>query len=202
VRRAIIIIGGIVAGLIVVSAVAALASNGRDNTGETVRAESWADDVCGTVGAWQGQLKDIREELRHNNWAARRSDGSTGDSQEEVVTVHDAVNRAMRATQETLQEGLKRAGIPDVEDGAQASAILRQWAQRTELRLRVAKAQIRQKPTSVAESFGSLVPPLTALARSAVDGRAAIAKVGALDSELGNEFERSGTCRRLLEKPA
>ncbi len=111
-RRALLIVGLVVAGLIVLSAVAGLASNGRDNTGETVRAERWADDVCGTVGAWEGQLKGIREELRHNNWAARRSDGSTGDSQEQVVTVHDAVNRAMRATQETLQEGLKRAGIP------------------------------------------------------------------------------------------
>ena len=100
---------------------------------ETVRAEVWADDVCGTVGAWQGQLKDIREELRHNNWAARRSDGSSGDSQEQVVTVHDAVDRAMRATQETLQEGLKRAGIPDVGQGEQASLIVRQWAERTEL---------------------------------------------------------------------
>ena len=182
------------------SAVAALASNGRDNTGETVRAQSWADDVCGTVGAWQGQLKDIREEMRHNNWGARRSDGSTGDAQEEFVTVREAVNRAMRATDQTLQEGLKRAGNPDVEDGAQASAILRQWADRTERNLRIAKSQVRQRPTSVAEAFGSLVPPVTALARSAVDGRAAFAKVGALDSELANAFERSGTCRRLLEK--
>jgi hypothetical protein len=108
----------------------------------------------------------------------------------------------MRATQETLQEGLKRAGIPDVEDGTQASAILLQWAERTELRLRIAKAQIRQRPTSVAEAFASLVPPITALARSAVDGRAAFARVAALDSELGNDFERSGNCRRLTEKKA
>jgi hypothetical protein len=182
--------------------VTALASNGRDNSGQTVRTQRWADDVCGSVGAWQGQLKDIREELRHNNWAARRSDGSTGDSQEQVVTVHGAVDRAMRATQQTLQEGLKRAGIADVGAGQQASLIVRQWAERTELNLRVAKAQIRQRPTSVAEAFASLVPPLTALARSAVDGRAAIAKVEALDPELADAFNRSGTCRRLLKKPA
>ena len=199
-RRALVIWGAVIVGLIVLVGVTAVASNGRDNTGETVRAEAWADDVCGTVGAWQGQLKDIREELRHNNWAARRSDGSSGDSQEQVVTVHDAVDRAMRATQETLQEGLKRAGIPDVGQGEQASLIVRQWAERTELNLRLAKAQIRQRPTSVAEAFASLVPPITALARSAVDGRAAIAKVEALDPELQDAFSRSGTCRRLLEK--
>jgi hypothetical protein len=199
-RRALVIVGLVVAGLIVVSAVAGLASNGRDNSGQTVRAEGWADDVCGTVGAWQGQLKDIREELRHNNWAARRSDGSTGDSQEEVVTVREAVDRSMRATQQTLQEGLKRAGIPDSAQGAGSAATLRQWADRTELRLRIAKAQIRQRPTSVAEAFASLVPPVAALAGSVVDGRATVAKIQALDPELKDAFSRSGTCRRLLEK--
>jgi hypothetical protein len=200
--RTLVIVAGIVLGLVALMGFTAAVGNGRDNSGENVRSERWANDVCGTVGAWEGQLKDIREELRHNNWAARRSDGSSGDSQEQVTTVHDAVNRAMRATQETLQEGLKRAGIPDVEDGAQASAILLQWAERTELRLRIAKAQIRQRPTSVAEAFASLVPPITALARSAVDGRAAFARVAALDSKLGNDFERSGNCRRLTEKKA
>ena len=104
------------------------AGNGRDHSGETVRASKWADDVCGTVGAWQGQLKDIREELRHNNWAARRSDGYTGDAQEEVVTIarrpgdpRDAGNAAGRP---------KRAGIPDTSQGAGAAAILRDWADR------------------------------------------------------------------------
>ncbi|MGZ4256483.1 MAG: hypothetical protein ACXVRE_01815 [Gaiellaceae bacterium] len=199
-RRAIIIVGGIIGGLIVLSAVAALASNGRDNSGKTVRASGWADDVCGTVGAWQGQLKDIREELRHNNWAARRSDGSTGDSDEQVVTVHDAVDRAILATEQTLQEGLKRAGTPEANQGAQASQILRQWADQTEQNLRVAKAEIKQKPTSVSEAFASLGPPIEALARSAVDGRAAFKKVAALDPALGDALNGSGNCRRLTEK--
>ena len=124
--RTLAIAGACVLGVIVIMAATGIAAgNGRDHSGETVRAGKWADDVCGTVGAWQGQLKDIREELRHNNWAARRSDGYTGDAQEEVVTIHGAVDRAISATQETLQEGLKRAGIPDTSQGAGAAAILR-----------------------------------------------------------------------------
>jgi hypothetical protein len=201
VRRSIIIVGGIITGLIILSAVAALASNGRDNSGQTVRAAGWADDVCGTVGAWQGELRGIRDELRHNNWAARRSDGSTGDSDEQVVTVHGAVDRAILATEQTLQEGLKRAGVPDTSQGTQASQILRQWADQTEHNLRLAKAQIKEKPAaSVSAAFASLVPAVEAIARSTVDGRVAFKKVAALDSELSDSLDRSRNCSKLMEK--
>ena len=199
--RALVWVGTILAGVIVLMGVSAAASGGRDHSGEQVRANKWADDVCGTVGAWEGQLEDIREDLRHNNWAARRSDGYTGDSEEQVVTINGAVDRMIRATQDTLQEGLKRAGIPDTSNGAGAAAILRDWADQTEHNLRVAKGHIKQKPTSVSEAFASLVPPVAALATSAVQGRAAFKKAAALDSEVGAALT-SRNCGRLLEKKA
>lgn len=195
-------VGVILLGVIVVSGVMGAIDNGRDNSGETVRSSQWADDVCGTVGAWEGQLKGIREDLRHNNWAARRSDGGTGDSDEQIVTIRGATDRAIRATQQTLQEGLKRAGIPDANQGSQAALVLRDWANATEHDLRVAKAVLKQKPTSVSEGFASLIPPVTALARSAVAGRAAFTKVAALDPALSDALDRSGNCRRLMKKPA
>jgi len=199
--RTLAIAGACILGVIVLMGVSAAASGGRDHSGEQVRANKWADDVCGTVGAWEGQLEDIREDLRHNNWAARRSDGYTGDSEEQVVTINGAVDRMIRATQDTLQEGLKRAGIPDTSNGAGAAAILRDWADQTEHNLRVAKGHIKQKPTSVSEAFASLVPPVAALATSAVQGRAAFKKAAALDSEVGAALT-SRNCGRLLEKKA
>ena len=199
--RTLAIAGACILGVIVLMGVSAAASGGRDHSGEQVRANKWADDVCGTIGAWQGQLKDVRDELRHNNWAARRSDGYTGDSEEQVVTIKGAVDRMIRATQDTLQEGLKRAGIPDTSNGAGAAAILRDWADQTEHNLRVAKGHIKQKPTSVSEAFASLVPPVAALATSAVQGRAAFKKAAALDSEVGAALT-SRNCGRLLEKKA
>ena len=197
--RTLAIAGACILGVIVLMGVSAAASGGRDHSGEQVRANKWADDVCGTVGAWEGQLEDIREDLRHNNWAARRSDGYTGDSEEQVVTINGAVDRMIRATQDTLQEGLKRAGTPDTSNGAGAAAILRDWADQTEHNLRVAKGHIKQKPTSVSEAFASLIPPVTALATSAVQGRAAVKKAAALDSEVGAALT-SRTCGRLLGK--
>ena len=195
-------VGVILAGVIVVSGLMAAIDNGRDHTGKTVRSAQWADDVCGTVGAWEGQLKAIREDLRHNNWASRRSDGGTGDSNEQIVTVRSATDRAIRATQQTLQEGLKRAGIPDSGQGTAAAAIMHDWANATEHSLRVTKAVIKEKPTSVAEGFASLIPPYTAIAHSAVAGRAAFAKVAALDADLSDALDRSGNCRRLMKRDA
>ena len=118
--RALVWIGAILAGVIVVTGVVAAIGN-TDNTGETVRASKWADDVCGTTGAWEGQLEGIRDEMSASNFAARQNDGGSGDSVEETISVREAVDRAIRATTDTLQEGLTRAGIPDANQGSKAS---------------------------------------------------------------------------------
>jgi len=82
---------------------------GRHNTGEIVRTSRWADDVCSTTGAWEGELEGIRDELGKSNFAARPSDGGSGDSVEGTISVREAVDCAIRATTDTLQERLKRA---------------------------------------------------------------------------------------------
>lgn len=198
--KTLLAIVAVVVGIVVVSGVVAAIGNGRDNSGETVRAARWADDVCGTVGSWEGQLEGIRDELRLGNLGARRSDGGTGDSVEQTISVRSAVDRAIAATNQTLQEGLKRAGIPDANKGAQAAAVLHDWAQRTETNLRVAKAQLKQKPTSPSEAFAALGPPVAALAKSALDGRASFKQVAALDPALADALGGSRNCRDLTKE--
>jgi hypothetical protein len=188
-----------VGGAIVVTAVLAGVSGGRDHTGDTVRASQWADATCGAVGAWAGDLKAIRDEYTRNNYAARQNDGGSGESVEEAFTLRDAVNRAIRATEDTLQEGLKRAGNPDVAQGEQASATLRTWAQRTEHNLRVAKRQLKQRPHSAAEAYSLLVTQATALVQSLQQGRAAFTQVAGLDPALADAFDGSRNCSELKE---
>jgi hypothetical protein len=197
--RALVWIGAILAGVIVVTGVVA-AVGSSDNTGETVRASRWADDVCGTTGAWEGQLEGIRDEMRASNFAARQNDGGSGDSVEETISIREAVDRAIRATTDTLQEGLKRAGIADANQGAAASGILLSWANRTEEHLRTAKAQLQQKPTSPAEAFALLAPPVQALAVIALDGRTSFKRVGALDPALADALNGSRNCRDLMKE--
>jgi hypothetical protein len=165
-----------------------------------VKASRWADDVCGTTGAWEGALESIRDEIRKSNYGARQSDGGSGDSVEETISVRQAVDRAIRATTDTLQKGLKRAGIPDATQGATAASTLQSWAQQTETNLRVAKAQLKEKPSSPAEAFASLGPPLSALAKSALQGRAAYTRVASLDPELADALKGSRTCRNLMKE--
>ena len=197
--RALVWVGAILVGVIVVTGIAA-AIGGRDHTGETVRASRWADDVCGTTGAWEGELEGIRDVMRASNFAARQNDGGSGDSVEETISVREAVDRAIRATTDTLQEGLTRAGIPDANQGSKASATLLTWANRTEENLRIAKALLKEKPSSPAEAFGNLVPPAAALARSALEGRAAYRRVAALDPALGDALDGSRNCRDLMKE--
>ena len=188
-----------VVGALVLTAVVAAVDNGRDNTGETVRAERWADDVCSAVGAWEGQLEVIGDEVELNNVGTRRSDGGSGDQVEGTVYVRTAVDRVIEATDVTLQEGLKRAGTPDVPRGRQASLVLRNWAQATENELVEVKRALDEGPNTTAAAFAALGQAVGALEDSALAGRAAFRQVARLDPELADAIESSGNCRRLMD---
>ena len=71
---------------------------GDDNSGETVRASNWAEDVCGTIGAWEGQIEAIADGVRTANAAVRPNDGGSGDSVEGTFFVRTAITRAIQAT--------------------------------------------------------------------------------------------------------
>ncbi len=117
------IVGAIAAGVVAVLLVSAAVAGG-DHSGESVRASSWADDVCGTVGAWEGQLEAIGDDVELNNIGARQNDGGSGDHVEGVPYVRSAIDRVIDATDQTLQEGLTRAGIPDTASAARSLARL------------------------------------------------------------------------------
>ena len=191
-------VGAIVGGVIVLTAVVAAASNGRDHTGETVRAQTWANDVCGTIGAWEGQLEDIANDLSRSTEAARRIDTS-GDTSEDTIGTREAIDRAIRATEDTLQEGLKRAGQPEATDGDKAAALLHDWAQTTENDLRAANAELKQEPASPSASFDAQANAAKALRKSEIAGRAALGQIAALDPELSDALG-GRDCQRLQEE--
>lgn len=180
--------------------IAAAAIGGRDNSGEEVRTAAWADDVCGAASAWQGQLEAIGDQVSLSNVGARRNDGGSGDHVEGVLYVRSAVDRAIDATDQTLQQGLVRVGYPDTAHGRQASLVLVNWAQDTENALIAARQSMKDDPNTTAASFAALGRAVSALERSAVEGRAAFARVAALDPALADAFDGSRTCRDLTEE--
>lgn len=197
--------GWILAILIGVGLILVLAAtgSGHDHTGKVVRAQTWADDVCTTIGAWAGEMKDIRQELQRDNYGGRRLDGGSGDQVEAAITLRAAVDRAFIATKETLKPGVKRAGIPDSPDGVQAAAALRAWATRTEANMLAAAALLKHKPPSSSYATGvfeALATPVAALARSVADGFVTVRSIRALDPTLADAFNRNSNCRRLSRK--
>ena len=199
--------GWVIALLVVVGVgiIFVVAGNGRDRTGDTVRVTKWADDVCGVVGTWEGDLKAIRKELQKSSYGARRGDGGSGDSVEQTVTLRTAVDRAIIATTETLQRGLERSGMPDVAAGEEAAAVLEDWAEETEANLRAAEEVLDDEPSGdslAAEAFEQLAAPVAALAKSTVQGRRAFAQVAALDPELADALHDEDNCEDLRENEA
>jgi hypothetical protein len=196
---------GLLAVLIAVVGIVALfgitaAIGSNDNTGEAVRASTWADDVCGAVGTWEGQFQAVRDELDQNNYAARRSDGYTGDSVERSPGVRVVINRAIRATDDILREGLKQAGYPDVQGGQAAALVLRAWALQTELRLVASKRALRNDTDSTSEGYQALAAAAAALEQATVNGRAAFQKAAGVDPEIGDALSGSDNCQRLQEE--
>ena len=190
VLAAIIIVGGLG---VIIGVSAALAD---DNTGKTVSADEWADDVCGAVGAWQGEVRAIRDEIDESNYAARRNDGGSGDSVERTIILRVAIDRAIQAT-ETLREGLKRAGNPEGAGGQAAALKLRTLATQIELSLRLTKTALDRNPDNgTRASYAPLSLGSLSLRRSY--------ELTALNFEpelknLGEPFSGSDNCQALSE---
>lgn len=194
VLAAIIVVGGLG---VLIGVSAALAND--DNTGETVSADQWADDVCGTIGAWEGQLEAIRDEIDQSNYAARRHDGGSGDSVERTLMVRVAIDRAIQATNDTLREGLKRAGSPEGAGGQAAALAIRAWALKTERDLRVAKAILDRNPGSTTAAFAALTAATRSLQQSLVTGRAVFLQAAGAQG-LAEAFSGSDNCQALREE--
>jgi hypothetical protein len=189
----------VLVGIIAVIVVSAAIGSG-DDTGEAVRPSSWADHTCQTIGAWEGALEDIGDDLASTNSAARQNDGGSGDHVEMTVYVRDSVDRAIQVTNETLQEGLPRAGYPDVAQGQQAALIMQNWAQQTENALIAVSETLEDEPDTPSTALGGLADAASALRASAIGGRAAFAQVAALDPELAEALDGSDDCRELQDE--
>jgi hypothetical protein len=165
-----------------------------------VRPDSWARDVCGAVGAWEGQLEAIGDDVELNNIGARQNDGASGDHVEGTPYVRSAIDRVIEATDQTLQRGLERAGIPDTATGEVASRAFLAWAQTTENELRAVEEALDDEPNTTAAAFRGLGEAVAVLERSAIAGREVFELVAGLEPELGDAFDSSGECRRLRDE--
>ena len=100
-----------VVGVVLVLIVTALIGD-RDDQGETVAAGEWAQNVCGAVGVWRGELEATIEEIRTPSAVAVAGEEPQSETpQGRTGLIRVGLERGVQAT-ETMIEGVDNAGTP------------------------------------------------------------------------------------------
>jgi hypothetical protein len=194
-RSWILAAAGVVAVVIVAAAI-----GGRDKSGDTVAAGEWAQNVCGAVGVWRGELEDIVNDIRTppavGSLGAEEPQSET--QQGRTALIREGVNRAVQAT-ETLVEGIDNAGIPDTDVGEESAQQVSDWADGARDDLQEAEDTLDEEADTVEESVTQLTGAAQVIAESIRTGISTLAEVASSDPQLVDAVRESSTCRELRE---
>jgi hypothetical protein len=183
---------GVVLVVIVVAAI-----GGRDESNETVPAGEWAQNVCGTVAVWRGELEAIVEDIGTPSAASPAGEEPQSETpQGRTGFVNKGVERAVQAT-ETMVEGIDNAGTPDTENGEEAAQALSSWANMTLDELEAEQRALEEEPDTLQESIEQVADGARAIASALTGGVQAVAAVVQADPALVPVLRESSTCQLL-----
>ena len=190
----------IVAGIVAVTGVVALVGR-DDNKGQTVSAGDWADDVCGSVAVWRGEIELVVDSIRNPE-----AGGSLGAEEPQSETpqgrtalIRDGLERTVRATA-TMITGIDNAGVPDTPQGEQATNAISGWADATRNDLEDAQDSLDQEADTLADAIAQLTDAARAITGAVTSGVKAVADVARTDPELAAALRDSSTCQQLREE--
>lgn len=185
---------GVVLLIVVTAAIGA-----RDDRDETVTAGEWAQNVCGAVGAWRGQIEAFVEDVRTPPAAATGTEEPQSETpQGRTGFVRTGLERAVLAT-ETLVEGIDNAGTPDTSNGEQAAEQVSTWADGALDDLEQAEESLDEEAETLEEAVEQLETTLGALRTVLGTGVQTITDVAVTDPELASALQESSTCQQLRE---
>ena len=191
----------IAVGIVVVLAVTGLIGN-RDEEGEPVSAGEWAQNVCGAVGVWRGEVEAIVDDVRTPN--ANTAGGEEPQSetpQGRTGYIRKGLERGVRAA-ETLVVGVDNAGTPDTEEGEEAAERVSDWADSALSELEEAEDSLDDEAETIEESLEQLAGAGRTIAAVVASGAQTLVEVGRLDEELVAAFRDSSTCEQVREETA
>ena len=187
--------------LALVLGVAALVGN-SDESGEPVTAGEWAQNVCGSVGAWRGALESIVEDVRTPNASATSGEEPQSETpQGRTGFVRKGLERAVQAT-ETMVVGIDNAGVPDTASGDQAADDVSIWAERALSDLENAQDSLDEEADSLEEAIEQFQDATGAIGATLLGGTETLTDVAQLDPALGVALQQSSTCEQLREETA
>lgn len=190
----------ILAGLVAVVGVVALVGR-ADNENETVSADIWADNVCGAVAVYRGQIESIVDSVRDPGAV-----GSLGTEEPQSQTpqgrrtfIRGGLEQALEAT-ETVVVAIDNAGVPDTPNGTQAASAISDWADATRNDLEDAQDSLDNEADTLAEAIAQLTDAAKAITGAVTSGVKAVADVGRTDPALAAALRDSSTCQQLREE--
>ena len=190
---------GIVVGVVVVLGVTALIGN-EDRSGEPVPAGVWAQNVCGAVGVWRGEIEATVEAIRTPNANATVGEEPQSETpQGRTGFIRKGLERNVQATK-TLVEGVDNAGVPDTPEGEQAAEQVSDWADSAVDDLEAAQDSLDEEADSLEESVDQLTDAAGAIASTLASGVTTITDVAQLDPALAVAFRDTSTCQQLREE--
>ena len=190
---------GIAVGVVLVLGVTALIGN-RDDNGDTVTAGEWAQNVCGAVGVWRGEVEAIVEDVRTPNAnAAGGEEPQSETPQGRTGFVRKGLERGVEATK-TMVEGIDNAGVPDTENGEDAANDVSTWAERTVGDLEDAQDSLDEEADSLEQAIDQFKNATGTIGGALVSGTQTITDAAQLDPALAAAFRDTSTCQQLREE--
>jgi hypothetical protein len=198
--RGLIWIVGIAAGLVLVLVVTALIGE-NDRRGETVTAGEWAQNVCGSVGVWRGQLEAIIDDVQTPSSAnaAVGEEPQSETPQGRTAFIRKGLDRTVEAA-EVLVESVDNAGVPDTPEGEAAARQLSDWANKSSDDLEQAQDSLDDEADTLEEGIEQLTGAARTIASVRVSGLETLNQVVSTDPALGAALEASSTCQQLREE--
>jgi hypothetical protein len=188
-------------GVLAVIVVTALIGN-REDRSETVPAGEWAQNVCGAVGVWRGQVEAIVEDMRTPNANATAGEEPQSETpQGRTGFIRKGLERGVQAA-ETLVVGVDNAGIPDTEEGEEAAERVSDWADSALSELEESEEALEDEAETIEESIQQLVEAGGTIAAVLASGTQTLVEVGRLDPELVAAFRDTTTCQQVRAERA
>ena len=191
---------GIAVGVVLVLVVTALIGE-NDRRGETVTAGEWAQNVCGSVAVWRGQVEAILDDVQTPSAlnAAVGEEPQSETPQGRTAFIRKGLDRTVEAAQ-VLVEGVDNAGIPDTPEGEAAARQLSDWANESSDDLEKAQDSLDDEADTLEEGIEQLTGAARTIASVRVSGVETLAEVVSTDPALGAALQASSTCQQLREE--
>ena len=199
-RGPVVWIVGIAGGLVLVLVVTALIGN-NDRRGETVTAGEWAQNVCGSVAVWRGELEAIIVEVQvpSSANAAVGEEPQSETPQGRTAFIRKGLDRTVQAA-EVLVEGVDNAGSPDTPEGEAAARQMSDWVNESSDDLENAQDSLDDEADTLEEGVEQLTGAARTIASVRVSGLETLNQVVSTDPALGAALEASSTCQQLREE--